>query len=68
MNIRQIAHGTIIEACSMSNYGGDFVALVGWPSFALPTGMAIDGPFSVRSLNASLFRRRRTQLPCILQG
>jgi hypothetical protein len=66
MNIRQTTEGTIIEACPMSNDQGDFVVPVRSPSLTLPTGMVIDGPFSVRSVNASLFRLRETQVPCML--
>ena len=66
MNIRQTAEGTIIEASPMSSDGGDFVVPVRSPSLTLPARMEIDGPFSVRSLNASLFRLRETHEPCML--
>ena len=66
ISMRYATDESIINALSMSNDGCDFAVPVRSPSLTLPKGMAIDGPFSVRSRNASLFRLRETQVPCML--
>ena len=67
INLRATPHGTIVEAESLSLSGGDFVVPVRAPQWVLPSDMEIDGPFSIRSLNASLFRMRETSAPCLLK-
>jgi hypothetical protein len=67
LSMRQTAHGTIIEAGTVSDDGGDFVVPVRSPSLTIARTVDVDGPFGVRAVNASLFRLRDTEEPCKLR-
>lgn len=65
LNLLKTSDGTVIDAVPLALDAGDFLVPVRQTRFELPCDMALDGPFTLRTLNAFLFRMRESTSPCI---